>query len=732
MSFAGRGLRLVESGGSRATDHGGGGAGASGQPGRQRLGQILVGAGRLDPEALSQACALQSRHDARLGEILVARGWVREEDVTRALCAQWQAGEVDPVADPPDARLIDAAGGPADCLARGFLPWRRLAGGTVVVTARPDRFAADCERLPAALAPFLMAIAPERAIEAATLSRRRTVLARRAETRLDAAESCRAGEDGAGSPVVAASLAAAAGFAIAAPALAGQLTVLWAILTLLLSTLLKTAATVASLRGAGRSAAWTGLLRNPARLSDPPARLPTVSVIVPLFREADIAGRLIARLGRIDYPRELLDILLVVEADDRPTREALGRAELPLWMRVAVLPEGRPRTKPRALNFGLDLCRGSIVGVWDAEDAPEPSQLHDVVRHFGRAGPELACVQGVLDFYNHRRNWLSRCFAVEYAAWFRVMLPGLARLGLVVPLGGTTLFFRRTTLVALGGWDAHNVTEDADLGLRLARRGYRTDIIRTVTEEEPNARALPWIRQRSRWLKGYAMTWAVHMRHPARLWRELGTWRFLGVQVLLLGTVSQFVMAPVLWAYWGLALGGVGPMASGGLGWTLAALFLASEVVNIVMGSLGVGRARHLDLLKWVPTLVAYFPLGTCAAAKALYEMAARPFYWDKTAHGVMDQAQGSRQPRPAAPATPLRALPAACGPAALPVAASRPAHSKAVRAGAGLLILTGAVGSGNADRGGTASPRVFPRRPDRQRPAGTPRPPASGALAGE
>lgn len=311
-------------------------------------------------------------------------------------------------------------------------------------------------------------------------------------------------------------------------------------------------------------------------------------------------------------------------------------------MRVVTVPAGGVRTKPRALNYALDFCRGSIVGVYDAEDAPAPDQLHRVVARFHERGSEVACLQGVLDYYNARSNWMARCFALEYAAWFRVILPGIARLGLTVPLGGTTLFFRRTALEALGGWDAHNVTEDADLGVRLARKGYRTELIDTVTEEEANARPWPWVRQRSRWIKGYAMTWAVHMRDPAQLRRDLGTRRFLGVQLLFLGSLAQSFLAPVLWSYWLVLFGLPHPMSvllTGAAAVALAGLFTLAFSVNVAVALVGTSGPKHRHLRPWALTLEAYFPLATLAAAKAFFEMVVRPFYWDKTVHGVDDAA---------------------------------------------------------------------------------------------
>ena len=290
------------------------------------------------------------------------------------------------------------------------------------------------------------------------------------------------------------------------------------------------------------------------------------------------------------------------------------------------------------MNFALDFCRGSIIGVYDAEDAPHPDQIHQIVRRFHERGPQVACLQGLLDFYNPRTNWLSRCFTIEYNVWFRMFLSGLERLGFAVPLGGTTLFFRRNVLEKLGGWDAHNVTEDADLGIRLARHGYRTEIVHTVTEEEANCRFIPWVKQRSRWLKGFAITWAVHMRNPTNLLKDLGLKKFIGVQILFIGTLSQFIFAPLLWSFWLVLFGVNHPMlavVSSNVMIGLGAMFLLSEIITIAVGCLAVADKKHRFLIPWVPTMHFYFPMGTLAAYKALYELITQPFYWDKTAHGI-------------------------------------------------------------------------------------------------
>lgn len=607
-------------------------------PSRRPLGQILLERGALAPGDLIKALALRNREDVRLGDILLTHGWVREADLMAALAVQWGATVVDLIAEAPDPRLIDLIG-PELCLREAMVPWRRVGGAMVIATARPEDFAALRARLPVAQGPYRMVLAPERDIHTALLARRQTALIRRAEIKVDPGESCRTRNEVRASRLAFGAIALSVLGLVLAPVLVFGLLLGWAMLTLIATVGLKLMAWIAEVRAVRAAERAPMLPHGPAA----PIRLPMISVMVPLYREKDIARRLVARLGRLNYPRELIDILLVMEEDDATTRAALDHAELPRWMRKVVVPRGPIKTKPRALNYALNFCRGSIVGIYDAEDQPDPEQLHVVARRFAEAPREVACLQGILDYYNPRTNWLSRCFTIEYAAWFRAMLPGLARLGFVVPLGGTTLFFRRETIEELGGWDAHNVTEDADLGIRLARHGYRTELIPTVTHEEANCRALPWVKQRSRWIKGYAMTWAVHMRDPVRLWRELGTKRFIGLQILIFGSLSQYLLAPVMWSFWLVLLGLPHPidaLLSPMMHNVVLALFLGTELVNIAVGAWAVRGRQHRHLMKWVPSLHVYFPLGALAGWKAIYEVVTKPFYWDKTVHGVFDTLQ--------------------------------------------------------------------------------------------
>lgn len=364
---------------------------------------------------------------------------------------------------------------------------------------------------------------------------------------------------------------------------------------------------------------------------------PLVSIMVPLHREPDIAEALIERLSKLTYPKPLLEILLVVEENDTTTRTAIEATTLPNWMRPVFVPEGQPKTKPRALNHAYKFCRGDIIGIYDAEDMPAPDQIERVVNQFKNSGPEVACLQGILQFYNPRQNWLARCFTMDYAGWFRIILPGLARLDLPVPLGGTTLFIKRSVIDQMHGWDAYNVTEDADLGLRLHRSGFRTHLVDTITGEEANCHGWRWIRQRSRWIKGYLVTYWAHMRHPIQLLKDLGTKGFLAFQILFLGTILHFLTAPILWSFWVVYFGvnhAFFNVTHEGLVAVTAFSFLAVECLGMFILALACIRADRRFLIPWVPTMSLYFLLAVPAGIKALWEFIRAPVFWDKTDHG--------------------------------------------------------------------------------------------------
>lgn len=395
---------------------------------------------------------------------------------------------------------------------------------------------------------------------------------------------------------------------------------------------------------AGAASGDRGLSPSRARLAD--RRLPTYSIVVALHREARVVAQLAAALEAIDYPRGKLDIKLVIEHDDHATQVALEALHLAPIYEIVVAPVGWPRTKPRALNIALPLLRGEFIAIFDAEDAPAPLQLRDAAERFLRAPRRLACLQARLSIDNVEDSWLTRLFAIEYAMLFDVLHQGMAGLGLPLPLGGSSNHFRTEVLREICGWDAWNVTEDADLGLRLARFGYRTETLASSTQEEAPAGFKAWLTQRRRWSKGWTQTFITLSRDPARLVGEVG-WTGAGVFVLML---TALVLAPLLWPFlaaqtaYDLVSAGLPAPASGfalveTTLWLSVALFGAGSA--LWLAGLGMQRRKLLGLWPFLPLLLPYYLMMSLAAWAALYDLILRPHHWHKTEHGL---ARSSRQ----------------------------------------------------------------------------------------
>jgi cellulose synthase/poly-beta-1,6-N-acetylglucosamine synthase-like glycosyltransferase len=249
--------------------------------------------------------------------------------------------------------------------------------------------------------------------------------------------------------------------------------------------------------------------------------LPVYTVLIPLRDEAHMVPMLRRAMSAIDYPPEKLDIKFVVEERSPRTIAAVKDVISDPRFRLVVVPEGPPRTKPKAVNYALPLARGAHLVIYDAEDVPQPGQLRLAASLFA-ADASLACLQAELVPDNADENALTALFAGEYAGLFGRLLPTLARLGLPIPLGGTSNHFRTDILRDLGGWDSYNVTEDADLGVRLRRRGLRAEPFASRTYEEAPTGLIAWMHQRTRWMKGWMQTYVVHSRDGVALKRDLG------------------------------------------------------------------------------------------------------------------------------------------------------------------------------------------------------------------
>jgi cellulose synthase/poly-beta-1,6-N-acetylglucosamine synthase-like glycosyltransferase len=371
----------------------------------------------------------------------------------------------------------------------------------------------------------------------------------------------------------------------------------------------------------------------------PTSDLPVYSVLVPVYKEPEVVPTLLAALSRMDYPSEKLDVLLLMEQDDLTTIEAARAANPPSFFRFILIPPSQPRTKPKACNYGLSFCRGEYVTIYDAEDIPEPDQLRKAVHAF-RNGPEsLVCVQAALNYFNSAENYLTRMFTLEYSYWFDYMLPGLDRLGLPIPLGGTSNHFRVDRLRELGAWDPFNVTEDADLGIRASARGYTVGIIDSTTYEEANRAYKNWIRQRSRWIKGYMQTWLVHNRDPLRLLRRIGLRSWLSYQFFIGGTCLTFLINPLMWAFyltWLLLRPAWLDEVFGGWVVYIALFnFLIGNMLGIYLNMLAVFRRRLFHLTPFALTNPLYWWMHSTASYMALWELFTKPFYWQKTTHGL-------------------------------------------------------------------------------------------------
>jgi cellulose synthase/poly-beta-1,6-N-acetylglucosamine synthase-like glycosyltransferase len=413
-------------------------------------------------------------------------------------------------------------------------------------------------------------------------------------------------------------------------------------------------------------------LREPGVLEKiPEADLPVYSILVPLFREANVLPGLVNHLSSLDYPPGKLDVMLLLEESDSETLAVADAMELPPGFRILRIPKGSPQTKPRACNYGLREAKGSYVVIYDAEDRPERDQLFRVLSAFRHAPIDVICMQCRLAYHNANHNWLTACFTLEYATWFDFYLEGLQYMKVPLPLGGTSNHFKTEVLREIGGWDPFNVTEDCDLGIRLHKRRYRTRTVPSVTWEEATSETGNWIRQRSRWVKGYFQTFFTHMRHPLRTFRGLGPRGFIGFLLVVGGHSFLLVMNLVFWAllalymawltrdvlagrdlweviagdsdavrsawkmiYWGpdehklLA-----PLSVGFF--VISCVLLLANCLFILLGVLAACTRKRWHLLPAALTMPFYWILISIGAMKGFIQLFTRTHYWEKTRHGI-------------------------------------------------------------------------------------------------
>ena len=376
----------------------------------------------------------------------------------------------------------------------------------------------------------------------------------------------------------------------------------------------------------------------------PHAELPNYTILVPAYNEPEVVADLLGAMAALEYPTDKLQVLLLLEADDEVTINAAQSCADSAAITIVLVPPAEPRTKPKACNYGLEFATGDIVTIYDAEDLPEPLQLRRVAAAFRQLPDNIACVQAKLAYHNGHQNLLTGWFTAEYGLWFGYLLPGMMSSNSPIPLGGTSNHLRRDVLDRIGAWDPFNVTEDADLGLRIAASGYQTAVLDSATLEEANSDPINWVRQRSRWYKGYLQTWLVHIRRPRQLYRTIGFRSFLRFNLVLAGTPIIAVLNLLFWFITALWFLGQPAVVEAVFPWyiyfpALAALILGNGA-TLYMNLVALREDDRADLIIPALTVPAFFVMMSIAAAKGTYQLIRNPSYWEKTFHGLSQRPE--------------------------------------------------------------------------------------------
>ena len=610
------------------------------------LGALLIEQGLLSDEQLAAALSQQHITRDRLGDILLCGGMVSPLALYQVLAQQQSLPFADLLKYPPDAELLDLSQA-RTYLRLGMIPWRRV-GDKIEVAA--------CDLSEEAIA-WIGAHYGDAAMIAMTspLDIRRTIEAQFGEP-LEKLSRFYLWKH---FPHISAHMILAS----------WQRLILYSFV-LLFSLAFATVPAAVFLafmlcchgiygttlmfkyvifkRGTSMPALGHGWPQRLATLDE--GELPIYTVIVPMYREEQSVPAMLEAMQALDYPPAKLDIKLVLEDDDQQTLAAIQKLEPRYQFEIIRVPHGEPRTKPRACNYALHFARGEYVAIFDADDRPEPTQLKKAVYMFAQLPQDVACLQSRLIYYNTADNLLTRFFALEYHALFYVALRGLESFGIPIPLGGTSNHISLSHIRELGGWDPYNVTEDADLGVRLSTHGYRTAMLDSYTLEEAPNRVGAWLRQRSRWIKGYMQTWIVYMRHPLQLYRDLGRRGFLGFQCFIGLPGFSFLSAPLLWGITLVWVAHIAPFDGlvfpDWLKWITGfnlALSLFSHWYFAFYCERPYGN-RIPGMTQAAVLYPFYLVLHSLASYKALWQLIFRPHFWEKTNHGGAKSCQNPLQ----------------------------------------------------------------------------------------
>ncbi|MCY9513103.1 glycosyltransferase family 2 protein [Paenibacillus apiarius] len=611
---------------------------------KARIGEMLVESGAITEKQLEQALEFQRKSGGKLGDILLSLKFVEPDRLYREIATQQQMGRIGKeFSFEHEARLPEAT-------ARAY--------DAVVINKMPNRY------LIAVGAPLAEAqIAALEAIVGAPIEQ---VLATRKEMEnfwkavyepeLMQASTAKLMEENPGNSAhITFTTPQLWGLCLLALVIVAGLVWNWFVTLIVLNIIVQAVYFVMSvfkfaiiLKGT-KSTAQLRFTDEQLRAVDE-RDLPVYTILVPMYKESEVIPHLLENLERLDYPKSKLDVRLLIEEDDVEAQELLQSMDLPAYYTVLIVPHSLPKTKPKACNYGLIRARGEYVVIYDAEDRPDPDQLKKVILSFRQSPEHVACIQAKLNYFNSDQNLLTRWFTHEYSMWFELLLPGIMRLNYPIPLGGTSNHFKTAVLKELNAWDPYNVTEDADLGIRLYKEGYMTAVVDSRTWEEANSRVGNWVRQRSRWIKGYMQTWLVHMRNPVRLWKEIGPKGFFGFQALVASTPILPLINPIFWTllilWYGWEMEFVPKFFPGIIYYMAAIQFLIGNFLFVLSNVAGVywvieelerkkERVFSYGIVKYALLTPIYWVLMSIAAYKALWQLITKPFYWEKTTHGL-------------------------------------------------------------------------------------------------
>jgi cellulose synthase/poly-beta-1,6-N-acetylglucosamine synthase-like glycosyltransferase len=603
--------------------------------GSGQAGQLLVERNHLTTEQLGQALELQKKWGTRLGDIILAKGWVKPYIFYSALAEHFGRPFIDLGEAPPDASLWqeDQLSTYSEFL---VLPWKRVNGILTIAVADPSPRGLKWIREQYD-EPLDFVITSKFDIIWQIQKNSRSYLSDFAVNEL----FNRNPEHSARKVFTGRQLAT---FYILGSFILLALAI-WPIGTLLV---INTFIAIFLMVNFGMRAlfTWVGsdtsidikvTEKEVAELNE--ADLPTYTVLVPMYNEPEVLPLITESLRKLDYPLSKLDIKLVLEEGDNVTIEKAKSLGLEGMFEIIRVPLSQPKTKPKACNYALTFARGELVTIYDAEDQPEPDQLKRAVVAFNKSPPRTAVIQARLNYFNAEQNWLTRMFTLEYSLWFDFYLPALEALNIPIPLGGTSNHFDMHILRSVQAWDPYNVTEDADLGLRYTQLNYHVGVVNSTTYEEANSKLGNWIRQRSRWIKGYMQTYLVHMRKPRQLYKTLGHAGFWGFQFFIGGAILSTLLAPLLYGmfiFWlttqSYVLNTIFP--TGLLYISLFNLLIGNGFL-IYLSMVSVFKRHYYRLIPFAFTMPIYWLLQSVAAYKALWQLVHKPFFWEKTTHGL-------------------------------------------------------------------------------------------------